>query len=379
MRGGPRILNSPYFTGSLTVILVILGFSYWSTNSQNKFLTAKIEELQQDFKLEAKLVQDTEARAAKFQQHLNEESDTLKFELADCKKKYDLLEKENIYQVGQITELEDSKNQLIKDVEELKIDTQETKLQEENLRLAQTVDELEAKISNLETKLTDEESKSKDLQGKLAEIFETNPHVAEQFRQQRGKPGDSQNLGPGQLPDVNPAAVQVVKKDTLGPNGSGLQIYPVHAVNNLANYGPIPPPNMAKVSPLPQAEQGAGIGLANIRRGISSTSPIPALNNNNQDNNNQIPLPNKPQDEIEDFNKNENISVVDEHGDGPLSQDNSIADEENVEKILDAQIQSKEVERRQIELENKVEEEFVGSKKVNDKDMQFLDPAKIPK
>ena len=33
--------------------------------------------------------------------------------------------------------------------------------------------------------------------------------------------------------------------------------------------------------------------------------------------------------------------------------DNSIADEENVEKILDAQIQSKEVERRQIEQENK--------------------------
>ena len=26
-----------------------------------------------------------------------------------------------------------------------------------------------------------------------------------------------------------------------------------------------------------------------------------------------------------------------------------------------------------------VEEEYVGSKKVNDKDMQFLDPAKIPK
>ncbi len=150
--------------------------------------------------------------------------------------------------------------------------------------------------SNLETKLTDEESKSKDLQGRLAEIFETNPHVAAQFRsifqfsrkaqfrpydyylsepygsagpksldphycdnppfdcmtfvsinileretstvyfsqrlgvkplvykfiyiyynrQQRGIPGDSQNLGPGQLPDVNPAAVQVVKKDTLG-------------------------------------------------------------------------------------------------------------------------------------------------------------------
>ncbi len=36
-----------------------------------------------------------------------------------------------------------------------------------------------------------------------------------------------------------------------------------------------------------------------------------------------------------------------------LFLDNSIADEENVEKILDAQIQSKEVERRQIELENK--------------------------
>ncbi len=34
--------------------------------------------MQQDLKLEAKLVQDTEARAAKFQMHLNEETDTLK-------------------------------------------------------------------------------------------------------------------------------------------------------------------------------------------------------------------------------------------------------------------------------------------------------------
>jgi len=212
MRGGPRLLNSAYVTGALCLMLLISGMSYWSTSSQNKFLAAKVEELQEDLKLEAKLIEDTEARCAKYQLHITEERDKYQLERNDCQKKFDLLEKENIYQVGQIDSLEEAKAKLLNNIEELKIDTHETRLQEENIRLSDSVDDLQKKLSDLQTKLEEEQLTSRDLKGKLDEILETNPHIA----QPSGGRKQQQQLGVGQLADVNPAAVSVVKKDTLG-------------------------------------------------------------------------------------------------------------------------------------------------------------------
>jgi len=157
---------------------------------------------------------------------------------------------------------------------------------------------------------------------------------------------------------------------------NGIQILP--AANNGPNFGAIPPPNTGggfanfknNVSPLPQP----GIdGLApNIKRGISSTSPIPK----------RAPalVFDEPILEGENENKNENISIVDENGEGAIKEISGIADEENVEKILDAQIEnmnnSKEARARDQNKDKSKEEkpleEFQGIKKVDEK-LEFLD------
>ena len=50
MRGGPRLMCSPYLTGSLAVMLVIVAFNYWSVATENSELSKKLQEMQQQLK-----------------------------------------------------------------------------------------------------------------------------------------------------------------------------------------------------------------------------------------------------------------------------------------------------------------------------------------
>ena len=47
MRGGNRLICSPYLTGSFGVMLCLVTFNYWSVSTHNSDLARKVEELQQ--------------------------------------------------------------------------------------------------------------------------------------------------------------------------------------------------------------------------------------------------------------------------------------------------------------------------------------------
>ena len=77
----------------------------------------------------------------------------------------------------------------------------------------------------MKVELKTEKSKSADLQSKLAELLVHQPHVVAGAghdgagQDRAGQDGAGQG-GVGQLPDVDPAAVSVVKKDSLGKHFS---------------------------------------------------------------------------------------------------------------------------------------------------------------
>ena len=50
MRGGPRMMCSPYLTGSLAIMLVIVAFNYWTVAAENTDLNKRIQEMQQQLK-----------------------------------------------------------------------------------------------------------------------------------------------------------------------------------------------------------------------------------------------------------------------------------------------------------------------------------------
>jgi len=377
MRGGPRLLMSPYFTGSLGAMLIIVSFSYWSVSTHNKFLTNKLSEIQEQLKIQVNTLEDLEVRSAKYQLVLKQERDKLENERDDCLKKFDLLEKENIHQVGKIHELEELKDNLNKENEDLKDVEEEVRLRDENNKLQENLDIAQSKLSTLENKLEEEEIKSRDLQGKLSELLETDPHAAARMPPSQFF-GRQAQLGQGQLPDVNPASVSVIKKDTLGmkfhtdKNGRYLPIivqgnprlprptprYSVvnpmhdrikHSVDGSGGGGNVlkilPPASPKPASPglklLPEimnpADQNFGPSPPVPGRGISSTSPVPK-------NNKQIPLPQNILQHNEDLKKDENVSVIDEHGEGDIHNNiensGSVVDGENVEKIMEAQLEN---------------------------------------
>ena len=70
---------------------------------------------------------------------------------------------------------------------------------------------MSAELEEAQTSLAGEQAKAADLQGKLSELLQQHPHAAAPAGHLA-----AEQLGEGQLPDVNPAAVNVVKKDSLG-------------------------------------------------------------------------------------------------------------------------------------------------------------------
>ena len=47
MRGGPKLVCSPYFVLGLIGLLTLVSMRYWSYSSQNSELTVKIRDLQE--------------------------------------------------------------------------------------------------------------------------------------------------------------------------------------------------------------------------------------------------------------------------------------------------------------------------------------------
>ena len=46
MRGGPRMTCSPYLTGSLALMLLLVTFNYWSVSTNNFDLVKEVKNMQ---------------------------------------------------------------------------------------------------------------------------------------------------------------------------------------------------------------------------------------------------------------------------------------------------------------------------------------------
>ena len=194
---------SPYLTGSLAVMLVIVSFNYWTVSTENNILTKKILELQQQLKTGTNYIEslesdikDLRSKNEKLKESKSNEA-TLKEEAEDKYKK--VAEKKSELE----SELRQMKSLQVEDEETEKRLTEEKETQEkvvDNLR-----DELESVKLNLTTCQA-------ELASEIAEKLLVPPAGAD-----RVPPRHLANpLGPGQLPDLNPDAVSVIKKETHG-------------------------------------------------------------------------------------------------------------------------------------------------------------------
>jgi len=228
MRGGPRLICSPYLTGSLAFMLVLVGFNYWSVSTQNHDLFIKVADLQQQLKLGSDEVVHMKSKYSNLEdQHKTSIDNNLQCESekADLEKQIQS-ETETHDRVKET--LESKINQLTSDKAKLEEDV--STLREERLQIIQQRDEAQtqkdqadvdkaqclqvesAASEQLKRQLADEQAKAADLQSKLAELLARRPALPNQS----GDIVSNSYLGPGQLPNVDPSKVQVVKKDTLG-------------------------------------------------------------------------------------------------------------------------------------------------------------------
>ena len=201
---------SPYLTGSLVIMLVIVVVNYWTVATENADLAKKIQEMQQQLKSgtvhitnleeELKLVRENEKNCKHNAKQIKEESEV---KYRDLEKQREKLERQ----------LKDRRKD---EEEEEKKHSEDREMQEkvvDNLR--DEVEMLKQNITNLQQNITICQS---ELNSERADKILVPPQGA-------GIPPRHlpSKLGPGQLPDVSPDAVSVVRKETQGKS------FPIHS------------------------------------------------------------------------------------------------------------------------------------------------------
>jgi len=258
MRGGPRLVCSPYLTGSLGLMLLLVGFNYWNVSTQNHDLVIKIKEMQEQLRVGSERIEDLQSTQENLKQDLGLASDLKgrceeeKSDLGrELQEKIESIRYNKDAQDTEVRELTEANEKTVAESASLKkkVDTLEKErdgLKDKKDVLARQKENLEAKLLEIQKDYEAAATKAADLQGKLSELLVQNGHVEANAELKTAA------LGAGQLPDVDPAAVSVVKKDTFG--GPSLKIledkYPGSALKSSSQGPPV--------------------------RGISSSSPVPS-------------------------------------------------------------------------------------------------------
>jgi len=266
MRGGPRLMCSPYLTGSLAIMLCLATFNYWTASSESGELGGRLADMQHQLQAGSKHISS-----------LEDEIRTLRNEGKKCK--------ENVANLMNLKKEVEEKfvkeEQLRKDVERLMETTEKEKA------------ELETKFKALNAEGEDKEKERLESSEKALETIDNLAGELEQARenmtrceaelleeraarlaQGRGvpQPAPGRHLAPapsgqlpGQLPDLNPAAVNVVQKDK---HGAGLTI--------LDPAGKVVPPDPAgKVVPPDPASSSSRSGLLQAAVPLQPRQPSP--------------------------------------------------------------------------------------------------------
>lgn len=194
------MMCSPYLTGSLAVMLVIVSFNYWTVSTENNDLGKKIQELQQQLKTGTSHIQSLESDI----KDLKSYNEDLKKSKNDERKLKDDAENKH-------KELLERKEELDQELAKMKADDEleERRMAEESEAQEKTVDSLRDELDSAKTNLTVCQS---ELAAERADKLLVPPPGAQVPPRHLGH----NNLGPGQLPDLNPEAVSVVRKETQG-------------------------------------------------------------------------------------------------------------------------------------------------------------------
>lgn len=324
---------SPYLTGSLGIMLCLVTFNYWSVSTQNSDLVKKVEEMQQQLQLGSKHIQSLEEETREVRRQMKTYKDRVaeekelkkevEMKFKDMNKDRDDLKKRLDAMIELKSEGEESERKLSEDreMQDKAMDTVRDELEE-----------VKGKLLSVQTNLT---SCQAELASDRAEKLLVPPQGAVMVPRHLGR---SDSLGPGQLPDVNPVAVSVIKKET---QGSGLTIVD-NAVKMMDNVV-----NKMAVSPSPKVEV---MNVSSSRKPVSSSQggelgaqqqgvvPAPKIVVNEAG---VMPLPNviKSGDAkvagFDNLDNAEDDSQIAQHENGPEGKKEILDDDQNPDGQID--------------------------------------------
>jgi len=209
------MMCSPYLTGSLVIMLVIVAFNYWTIAAENSELGKKLQEMQQQLKSGTNHIKN-----------LEEEIQQVRSKESKCKKNTENLREEAEIKLKDMETVQKQRNKLKAQVDKLEVqlkdtqneeDEEESKLIEDNKMKENTIDSLRDEIESLKLNISAVQLNVTSCQAELAseraDRLIQPPQGAGQGMPPRHLPS---KLGPGQLPDLNPDAVSVIRKETNG-------------------------------------------------------------------------------------------------------------------------------------------------------------------
>jgi len=276
---------SPYLTGSLGIMLCLVTFNYWSVSTQNSDLVKKVQELQQQLMQGTKHIESLEEEMREVRNQLKTYKDRVREE-KELKNEVEMKFKDVNKDRDELKEKLDAMLVLKSEGDET-----ERKLSEDKEMQSKAMDSLRDELEEVKVELLSVKANltrcQDDLTREMSEKVVKTPEVG-------GIPprhlGRSDGLGPGQLPDVHPGAVSVVKKET---QGSGLIIEDGqgNALNEdkqVDKVGDSPSPKVEvmnlssskkPVSPSPagQVDDNLGVAKPNIVVNEAGVMPLPDL------------------------------------------------------------------------------------------------------
>jgi len=205
------MMCSPYLTGSLAIMLVIVAFNYWTVAAENSELGKKLQEMQQQLKSGTSHINN-----------LEEEIEQVRSLEIKCKKNNKDLRAEAEIKLKDMETAQKQRDEYKAQIDKLELqeDQEESKLFEDNKMKENTIDSLRDEIESLKLNISAVQLNVTACQAELAseraDRLLTPPQGAGQGMPPRHLPS---KLGPGQLPDINPDAVSVVRKETNGSPG----------------------------------------------------------------------------------------------------------------------------------------------------------------
>jgi len=221
---------SPYLTGSLGVMLVLVSFNYWSISTQNYDLLTRIQQMQKQLATGTDNIKDLEKKEQSLVGHLQSKDS----EVAECRSERNEYKKQITYQ----RTAKEKAEERLHEEKELKKSVQDDKdsLQTDVNRLTEEKDALQIQIDVLQDDIVKGKNRTAMLGKELEEIraqYNQNRNL-EELREEGIKVANKLGIAQGQLPDVDPAAVTIQRAKN---QGIGLHILPLNGSSNAIDAG----------------------------------------------------------------------------------------------------------------------------------------------